>query len=69
MAKVSGYPNLTKENGSVCNNDEDGYARRKQIIKNRQRLINIEIKQQELDNKLEGIENNINAILDLLRGK
>lgn len=69
MAKVSGYPNLTKDNGSVCNNDKDGYNRRKQIIQNRKRLDKIETKQQELDNRLEGIENNINAILDLLRGK
>lgn len=69
MAKVKGYTNLTKENGSVCNNDTEAYQQRKQVIKNRQRLNNIEAKQQELDNRLEGIENNINAILDLLRGK
>lgn len=69
MDKVKGYTNLTKENGSVCNNDTESYQQRKQVIKNRQRLNNIEAKQQELDNRLEGIEDNINAILDLLRGK
>ncbi len=66
MAKVKDHPNLDKSNGSVVSTDREAYKKRKQVIKNQQRLVELENNQTELRNELNDMSTKMDLIISLL---